>query len=947
MGGLAIGSYLTSRLIPRIQNPLMLYAVIEVVIGVFALFFHEIFIFSNDFLFNRLASNIESGFIFTGLKWLIGILLILPQSILLGSTFPLISSGLLKYSPHQSGKKISLLYFNNSFGAAIGALVSGFFLIQQFGLPGTILTAGLINILIGLAVFLIIRKTSVAKEKQKPFQPINKDRFYYLLLGTAFFTGLASFFYEIAWIRMLTLVLGATTHAFELMLSAFILGLALGSLWIKKRIDTFKSPVTILAYVQILMASFAFLTLFSYDSLFDIMEYVFKSLKKTEQGYSFYILINHFLSLIIMLPATIFAGMTLPLVTHILFKQKGNEKVIGQVYAINTLGAISGVVIAMNILLPLTGTKGLVSLGGLVDLVIGLSLFGYLYYKNTNRKLQLQFILACLFSFSIFQITYFSASFEPHKTASGVFRTGIASLSDKTKLLFHKDGKLSTVDVFQGEKGNISISNNGKPDAAINVYSSKGSADEVTMIIAGILPFAINPEIEYVANIGMGSGQTAQALLSYKTIKQVDTIEIEKSVIEALPLFEVYSQLVRYDERSNIIINDAKTFFSSSQKKYDSIFSEPPNLWVNGVASLFTTEFYSQVKNKLSPNGFFAQWIHLYEIDTKTVASILKTISNNFDNYSIYNTDDSNIIILASDNSNLRNIDNRFLSNNKALKLLSRIQINSSDSFYARHIGNKKLLDPLLNSYNTKVASDYYPTLTYDAAKSLFLKNDAISFTSFHSYPIPINQILMGSFPIETFNVQNEVYFQKSRDINTAKNILNDILNEPNNKQFNHKRYGHNLSYSLKLFSSQLFHCSIKSDSDDGIIIKTAYELAVATTPYLGKNDLTKLWNKVHNTPCYKSLNGITRSWLKLHSEIATQDFKGALGSSTQLLDSRSHYGIKKLNEYLFSSILISAVKTKNNELAQQVWKKHANKLFKSAQDVPYSLRLLHSHIKN
>ena len=149
MGGLAIGAYIASRLSPKIKNPLLTYAIVEIIIGMFALFFHEFFIFSQNILFIQFAPNIDSSFIFTCLKWSLGILLILPQSILLGTTFPLISSGLLKLSPLTPGRNISLLYFNNSFGAAIGALVSGFVLIQIFGLPGTILTAGLINIGIG------------------------------------------------------------------------------------------------------------------------------------------------------------------------------------------------------------------------------------------------------------------------------------------------------------------------------------------------------------------------------------------------------------------------------------------------------------------------------------------------------------------------------------------------------------------------------------------------------------------------------------------------------------------------------------------------------------------------------------------------------------------------------------------------------------------------------
>lgn len=947
MGGLAIGAYIVSFQTPKIKKPLLTYAIIEAIIGLFALFFHDFFIFSNNILFNQLAPNIDSSFIFTFLKWSLGILLILPQSILLGTTFPLISNALLKLSPQLPGKKISLLYFNNSFGAAIGALASGFYLIQLYGLPGTMLTAGLINIFIALAVLLIIKYVPSNNTKQKSYQIINRDRFYYLMLAAAFFTGVASFFYEIAWIRMLTLVLGATTHAFELMISAFILGLALGSLWIKKRIDNFKSPVTVLAYVQLLMATFAFFTIISYDVLFDIMEFVFKGINRNKEGYNFYILINHALALVIMLPASIFAGMTLPLITHILLRRQSNKKIIGYVYALNTLGAIVGIVIAMNFLLPLIGTKGLVSLGGLVDICIGLSLLGYLFYKTPNSKLKLQFFLAGIISFAIFHGTYNSNSFDPLKTSAGVFRTGVAEFEDNTKILFHKDGKLSTVDIIQDESGYTIISNNGKPDAGIKLYDAIGGADEVTMILAGALPLSINPNIKNVANIGMGSGQTVQTLLSYPNITHVDTIEIEKSVIEALPFFERHSQLPRYDKRNHIIIDDAKTFFASSKTKYDLIISEPPNLWVSGVSSLFTTEFYSQIKKKLNHDGIFAQWIHLYEINIKTVASIFNALSNNFGGYRLYNTDDGNILIIATDKPISSPLTNTFLSSPKAQQLLQRIQINSIDAFHARYLGNKKLLEPLFKSFSTEIASDYYPSITYDAAKSLFLNDSATSLISLHNYPLPINKILSNLVPNKTYDTQNEKFFNKTTNINIAKSILNEFIH---NKHFNNNYYTQQLRFSLKLLSIYLYSCSDKNIDykvNSDIIIESVHKLAVTTTAYLGKEDLEKLWRLIGKAPCYKKITGEAKSWLTLHKAFAKQNFKEALKISERLFKTQKSINNFKLREYLFSGVLISAIKTNNAKFALTFWQQYSKTIFKFQKDVPMSLRLLHAHIKN
>ena len=940
MGGLTTGALLASRYSAKIKSPLIAYAIIEAIIGFFALFFHDFFIIIQNILFNTIGQDSNSIFYFTSIKWLFGILLILPQSILLGATFPLITSGILHISSKKSGEKISLLYFNNSLGASAGALVSGFFLIQTVGLPGTILTAGLINLSIAFAIYFITKNhASTYNTTTTPTPKIRKNNLYYLMLGTAFFTGLASFFYEIAWIRMLTLILGATTHAFELMISAFVLGLALGSLWIKKRIDNIKAPVIFLFYIQILMATSALFTVVFYESLFDLMEYIFKTIKRSEEGYGIFIIANHLFSLIVMLPATFFAGMTLPLITNILYKKHNNEKVIGQVYAINTLGAIIGIIIAMNILLPTAGTKGVVGLGSLVDFLIAVTLLAYAYKKNLCPKPKIQLIFVLFFSALLFQTFYNNNTFNPLKTASGVFRTGIANHNKGTEVLFHKDGKLSSVDVIKSRSGHVILFNNGKPDAGISLYGTYPSSDEVTMVLLGALPIAIAPHIRTAANIGMGSGQTAQTLLSYKFISHLDTIEIEKSVIEALPHFEIYSKLPRYDKRSNIIIDDAKTFFSSSKRKYDLIVSEPPNPWVSGVSSLFTTEFYSNIKLKLKDNGILTQWLHLYEINTKTVASVIKALSENFNDYALYNTDDGNIIIIASDKKISQKISNEFLAHNKAKQLLNRIKINSTESIRARYIGNKQLITPYFNLFSVNAATDYFPFLSYQAEKSLFLKERSDDLTSFHYFPIPINQILMGTYSNKTLNTLNEQHFKKARYIIRSKSILENFKR---NNFVDSQMYSPQLKYALTTLKNQLSQCQ---NINNQMIIDSAFQLVKATTPFLGLDDLTILWDKIFKAPCHKKVSNQASDWLNLHKEIATHNFTKALPIAVKILKNYPLNRNDKLSQYVFAAALISAIKTNKPKLAQKLWQDFSPFFLKATKNLPASLWLLKSHL--
>ena len=271
-----------------------------------------------------------------------------------------------------------MLYFTNSIGAAIGVLTSGFFLIRVVGLPGTIGIAGLINVMLASVVWRMAAQGSAAYGNaalapEKTGAPGNAA-WYWFLLGASLLTGTASFIYEIGWIRMLSLVLGSSTHAFELMLSAFIFGLAFGGLWIQRRIDAIADPVRFLVMVQIAMGLLALATLPLYERSFDVMQWLISTLAKTDTGYTLFNVSSNLIALAIMFPATFCAGMTLPLITYTLIRQGHGERSVGAVYAMNTVGAIVGVFFAVHLGMPLLGLKGLITVGAGMDMALGLLL---------------------------------------------------------------------------------------------------------------------------------------------------------------------------------------------------------------------------------------------------------------------------------------------------------------------------------------------------------------------------------------------------------------------------------------------------------------------------------------------------------------------------------------------------------------------------------------------
>src|SRR4051812_29656139 len=152
LGGMAIGSLTVGKWSERIQSPLLWYAIVEAAIALIAMIFHPTFVGATNLAYDRVLPSLSAGAPVTAATWTLAALLILPQSVLLGATFPLMTAGALRRNPAATGSSIGLLYFANSFGAAIGALVGGFALVASFGLPGTLRAAALLNFIVAIGV---------------------------------------------------------------------------------------------------------------------------------------------------------------------------------------------------------------------------------------------------------------------------------------------------------------------------------------------------------------------------------------------------------------------------------------------------------------------------------------------------------------------------------------------------------------------------------------------------------------------------------------------------------------------------------------------------------------------------------------------------------------------------------------------------------------------------
>ena len=717
MGGMAAGAMWIARAGERWRNLIRCYALIEGLIGVLGLLFHWIFTAVLGFSYDVLMPAAGSPFMADVLRWLTAAVLILPQTILLGMTFPLMSGGLIRRFPGQDGSLLGGLYFTNSIGAACGALLSAFVLLPALGLPGTVMTAGVLNLIVAtLALYLARTPEPPAHltRKEDAATPVLRPLLRVVLLGTAL-SGAASFVYEIVWIRMLSMAVGSTLHAFELMLTSFIAGIAFGGLWVRKRADASDDPLRLVGWMQVGMGLAALFSLVVYSHAFDWVGFLMYLLDNTPNGYAWYSFGTAVIAVAIMLPAAFFAGTTLPLFTVTLLRKGHGERVIGQVYAWNTVGSIAGVFAAMHLMIPLLGLKLALVLAAFIDMAIGL----FLLRREADSKPQRQRVMAA--TTAVLLATFLSVTlvrFDPQRLASGVFRTGRATTPGQ--LLFYRDGKTASVSVQQIDTQRA-IATNGKTDAGITMQGAPGT-DEGTMLLLGALPLAMHDKPEEIGVIGFGSGMTTHTLLGDARVKRVDTIEIEPVMVEAAKLFGKFVARAYDDPRSHIIIDDAKSYFSGRQAKYDIIVSEPSNPWISGIGALFAHEFYDFVPRHLKPDGLFVQWVQLYEINDKLVASIMNALTPAFSDYRAYTSNETDLIIIATPQGKLPELKAEQVLQGLLGKDLQRIGINSLQQLAFRQVADARVLRAYGKLFGTKANSYYYPILSLQAPQARFTR---------------------------------------------------------------------------------------------------------------------------------------------------------------------------------------------------------------------------------
>jgi spermidine synthase len=628
-----------------------------------------------------------------------------------------------------------------------------------------------------------------------------------------------------------------------------------------------------------------------------------------------------------MLPATICAGMTLPLFTFILLRNGHGEKSIGQVYASNTVGAITGVIFTVFIGMPFLALKGSIYTGAVIDIVIGLALIKYLTdgFSNKRQVYALSIFLFC------FLLASLSHQFDTRKMSSGVFRQGKPELDVGTEVIYHRDGKTASISVTEWDNKNISILTNGKSDASITMDDDlPPSSDESTMTLLAALPLSVHPEATRIANIGIGSGLTTHVALNILEVERVDTIEIEEAMVSGARLFKHKTEKAFIDPRSYIHLEDARTYLSTHLEKYDIIISEPSNPWVSGISSLYTHEFYDLIKNHLADNGIFVQWVHIYEFNLDLLVSILKSLSTALPYYNVYFADDGNLLILAGKDQGLGVPDAAIFNSNEMREQLSTIHIHNIEDIRFRFLGDQALYKSFLEQSDIPANSDYNPYLALNATKARFMKEDVSYILDVRLSAMPILGLLYETRRNSQYNISATQYYPSEKPVH-AKRIY-DYLSE---SIFSESAIAE--IASMNFLFSVASRC--EGEINFEVWINSLYSILSETVAYLPSSQLNEILNSITPSCDDIGLPSGYLDWLSLYKSLIEGDHRGVLLNTGNILRNGSFSNIQQ-KEFLLTGMLAALTKAQRFDQARTLWEMELKNIY-DGRDIPIQLRLL------
>jgi spermidine synthase len=651
MGGLGLGGWLIGPRADRRPNPLLFYARLEALVAITAAVTPWLLALVRQ-AYIGLGGTAALGPPLGTLARLIlaGLVLFVP-TVLAGGTLGAAARA-VEGEGDAPRRATAVLYGVNTMGAVAGCLATTFFMLETFGTRHTLWLASLTNLLVALVAAVLARArglslASPVSDEEPTADPevAASPRF---VLAAAAIVGFAFFLMELVWYRMLGPILGGTVYTFGLVLAVALAGIALGGLAYPFVVGR-RSPsltafaVTCLAEAACLAVPYAIGDRLALLAL-RLRPGPGAGLWGHVEGWTV-------VTAIVVLPAAAVAGAQFPLLIALL--GRGRDRVarhVGLAYFWNTAGGIAGALAGGFGLLPLLTAPGCWRAAALM--LVALALAALLATPSHPRPiLALTLVGAATVAVSLLALPGPTAAWRHSGVGVGRIVTlgpgplrgpnGYrAWLNDSRRfVLWEREGVESSVAVqaFSG----LAFVVNGKIDG-------NARNDAPTQVMGGLLGALLRPDVHRSLVIGLGTGSTAGWLADVPGMERTDVVELEPAILHVARLCAPVNQRALDNPRVHVTTGDAREVLMTGRGQYDLVFSEPSNPYRAGVASLFTREFYQAVDSRLSPDGVFLQWVQAYEVDERTISTILATLATVFPEVEVWQVHNVDLVLVAS-----------------------------------------------------------------------------------------------------------------------------------------------------------------------------------------------------------------------------------------------------------------------------------------------------------
>lgn len=649
MGGLALGAHIVGRYVDRWAAPLTRYGSLELALALYALLTLKLFDWVLP-LFGAVGASVAERFgVLSLLRFGIALALLVIPTALMGATLPVLSRYYALTRPMAS-RGAGLLYGINTVGGFAGTLLAGFVLLPSLGLRRTVLLAGSVNLLLGGVAWLAGRRTERREERSRAISAAeprleagSAAASGVPILAAIAFTGFAAMVCEVAWTRVLTLIIGGSTYAFAVMLATFLVGLGVGAAAIATILRS--SPASARrVFAGLALAAGALIAASSatFGQLPELFRGLFWSWDLASHPERV-LWVQALLAAAVMLPPTLVMGGLFSAGARVMIgPPEAAGRQVALLYAWNTVGNILGASATAFLLIPALGIRRTLLTAVAAEL-IGAALLATRRLRSPRTVLVAAGACALLLGavrltppwHHLLMTRGIWHQHAPPRPSSGMQASAVSDL------LFYRDGLSATITVERRIGGNLSITTNGKVDGS-------SQYDMPNQRLLAHLPLLFHPDPRQVAVIGMGTGCTAGSAALHP-VEGVTVIEIEAAMVEGARFFREQNHAVHENPRVDIRVTDGRLFLRLHPGRFDAIISEPSNPWLAGSSDLFTREFFELGAQALASGGVFSQWVQIYHLSPEQLRTLLRTFLSVFPHtYLAYPIPDTDILLLGS-----------------------------------------------------------------------------------------------------------------------------------------------------------------------------------------------------------------------------------------------------------------------------------------------------------